>query len=175
MQVLPTKNADTLTLFAKQELDAAWVPEPWGARLVKEAGGQILFDERDLWRNRQFVTTNIIVSKKFLDAHPDLVLKWLRAHVKVTDWIKKNPTAAKQIVNAEIKRITNAALKIEILDDAWTRLDFTYDPISASLFTLADRAFELGFLGKTKPDLSNIYDLKLLNQVLTEQGLATVN
>lgn len=175
VQVLPTKNADTLTLFAKQELDAAWVPEPWGARLVQEAGGKILFDERDLWQDRKFVTTNIIVSKKFLDAHPDLVQKWLRAHVQVTEWVKQNPAAAKQIVNAEIKRITNAALKPEILDDAWTRLDFTYDPISSSLFASAEHAFELGFLGKTKPDLSGIYDLELLNQVLAERGLATVH
>lgn len=174
VQVLPTKNADTLTLFAKKDLDAAWVPEPWGARLVKEAGGEIFLDERDLWQDRRFVITNIIVSKKFLDAHPDLVEKFLAAHVKVTDWIQQNPAAAKQIVNGEIKRLTNAALKPEILDDAWTRLDFTYDPLSSSLLTSADHAFELGFLGKTKPDLSQLYDLAPLNRVLAAQGLASV-
>lgn len=174
VQILPTKNADTLTLFAKKELDAAWVPEPWGARLVKEAGGQILFDERDLWRNRQFVTTNIIVSKKFLDAHPNVVRKFLAAHVQLTDWIKQNPAEAKAIINAEIKRITTAALSGDVLDTAWSRLDVTYDPISSSLFTAADNAFALGFLGKTKPDLNGIYDLTLLNQVLAEQGKQVV-
>jgi NitT/TauT family transport system substrate-binding protein len=166
VQVLPTKNADTLTLFAKKELDAAWVPEPWGARLV--------LDERDLWQNRQFVTTNIIVRKQFLDAHPDLVQKWLIAHIQVTRWIQQNPADAKKIVNAAIKRLTNAALREDILDDAWTRLDFTYDPLSASLYASAEHAFALGFLGKTKPDLSHLYDLTLLNQALAEQGLAAV-
>ncbi len=38
-QVIPTANPDILTLFLKKEIDAAWVPEPWGARLVREAGG----------------------------------------------------------------------------------------------------------------------------------------
>jgi len=33
----------------------------------------------------------------------------------------------------------------------------------------------LGFLGSGKPDLSGIYDLAPLNQVLTKKGLATVS
>ncbi len=46
VQVIPTANPDILTLFLKGEIDAAWVPEPWGARLVHEAGGVIVLDER---------------------------------------------------------------------------------------------------------------------------------
>ncbi len=174
VQILPTKNADTLTLFAKKELDGAWVPEPWGARLVNEAGGQIFLDERDLWADKKFVITNVIVRRKFLDEHPDVVKQWLTAHVQVTDWIQKNPDAAKRLANDEIKRLTNAALKQNILDEAWSRIDFTYAPLASSLFLSADHAYELGFLGKTKPDLSRLYDLTLLNQVLAEQGLAQV-
>ncbi|MFN0095770.1 MAG: ABC transporter substrate-binding protein, partial [Dehalococcoidia bacterium] len=39
--ILPTANADTLTLFQKGEIDGAWVPEPWGTRLILEAGGKV--------------------------------------------------------------------------------------------------------------------------------------
>ena len=35
--VVPVANPDILTLFLKKQIDGAWVPEPWGARLVKEA------------------------------------------------------------------------------------------------------------------------------------------
>jgi hypothetical protein len=34
----------------------------------------------------------------------------------------------------------------------------------------AQLAFDAGFLGRQMPDLSRLYDLTLLNQVLTEKG-----
>ena len=43
--VTPVDNPIILTLFLKKQIDGAWVPEPWGARLVNEAGGKILVDE----------------------------------------------------------------------------------------------------------------------------------
>ena len=51
---------------------------------------------------------------------------------------------------------------------------YAFGPIRASLFGSADAAFKLGFLGDTMPNLDSIYDLTLLNQVLKEKGLATV-
>jgi len=101
-QVIPTENPNILTLFLKKEIDAAWVPEPWGARLVREANGIVFLDERDLWDKRQFVTAHIIVSTKFLKDHPDLVRCWLAAHVELTQRINADPVSAKQKLNTEI-------------------------------------------------------------------------
>ena len=55
-----------------------------------------------------------------------------------------------------------------------SRLELTSNPIKESLFQSANSAFDIGFLGKTRPDLSGIYDLKLLNDVLAEKGLPTI-
>lgn len=173
-EVIPTANPDILTLFLKKEIDAAWVPEPWGARLVHEANGKIFLDERDLWPEGKFTTALVIVSTNFLKDHPDLVRQWLAAHVELTQRINADPTTAKQVLNSEIQRLTGAALSAGVLDDAWSRQTVTYDPISASLFSSADAAFKLGFLGDTPPDLNGIYDLTILNQVLKEKGLAPV-
>ena len=173
-QVIPIANPDILTLFQKKEIDAAWVPEPWGARLVREASGKIFLDERDLWPQGQFVTAQIIVSTQFLKAHPDVVKKILAAHVELTQRINADPTTAKQKLNQEIERLTGAALASQVLDDAWGRQLVTYDPISSSLTGSADAAFSAGFLGDTKPNLDNIYDLTILNQVLREKNLPAV-
>ncbi len=173
-QVIPTANPDILTLFRKKEIDAAWVPEPWGARLVHEAGGKIFLDERELWDQGQFTTACVIVSTKFLHDHPDLVRRWLDAHVDLTQRIHADPASAKQNLNREIERLTGQALPPAVLDDAWSRQTVTYDPIRASLIGSADAAFKLGFLGDTPPNLDNIYDLTLLNQVLKEKGLVQV-
>lgn len=173
-QVIPVANPDILTLFQKKEIDGAWVPEPWGARLVREADGRIFLDERELWPNGQFVTAHVIVSTKFLKDHPDLVRKWLSAHVELTQRINADPASAKAKLNAEIERLTGRALPATVLDDAWSRQTVTYDPIRSSLFGSADAAFKLGFLGDTLPNLDDIYDLTLLNQVLKEKGLPSI-
>ena len=174
-QVIPTANADILTLFKKKEIDGAWVPEPWGARLVREANGKIFLDERDLWQDGKFTTALIIVNTKFLKEHSDVVKNFLAAHVELTQRINADPTAAKQKLNSEIERLTGAALSQNVLDDAWSRQTVTYDPIRSSLFTSADAAFKLGFLGDTAPNLDNIYDLSILNAVLKDKGLPPVN
>lgn len=174
VEIVPTQNPDILTLFQQGQIDGAWVPEPWATRLVLEAKGQVLVDERTTWPDGKFVTTHIIASRKFLGDHSDLVKKFLTAHVDTVEFINKNPDEAKKIVNSEIERITGKALAQQVLDDAFKNLDTTYDPLAKSLFVSADHAFDLGFLGETKPDLSGIYSLDLLNEVLQERDLPPV-
>jgi NitT/TauT family transport system substrate-binding protein len=170
VQVLPTANPDQLTLFLNKQLDAAWAPEPWATRLVREGNGRIFLDERDLWPHGQFVITNLIVSTKFLREHPDLVKKWIRAHVELTDWINGHLTEAKKIINQQIQKEIGKPLNPSVLDDAFRRMSVTYDPLRDTLLTSARSAYQLGFLGKQQPDLSHIYDLALLNEVLKEKG-----
>jgi NitT/TauT family transport system substrate-binding protein len=174
VQVVPISNPDQLTLFLKKEIDAAWTVEPWVSRLIKEGKGKIFLDERSIWPKGEFVTAHVIVSKKFLDKHRDLVKKWLAAHVELTDWINANNGGAKKILNQELKRLTGKALPEDISDDAFGRLKITYNPIKNSLLTSVRWAFEQGFLGSKPPDISGIYDLSVLNEVLAEKGLGPI-
>jgi NitT/TauT family transport system substrate-binding protein len=169
VQVIPMANPDQLTLFQKKELDAAWAPEPWATRLIREGNGRLFLDERDLWPQGQFVVTHLIVRTKFLQEHPDLVKKWIAAHVELTDWINGHLLEAKNILNQQLQKETGKGLKPAIMDEAFGRLQITYDPIRNSLLTSAHSAFDAGFLGKQMPDLSGMYDLTLLNQVLAEK------
>jgi NitT/TauT family transport system substrate-binding protein len=116
------------------------------------------------------VIAHLIVSTKFLREHPDVVKKWIAAHVALTDWINGHLPEAKRILNAQLEKETGKALPPAVLDEAFGRLQITYDPIRNSLLTSARSAYEAGFLGKQMPDLSGLYDLTLLNQVLTEKG-----
>jgi NitT/TauT family transport system substrate-binding protein len=173
-QVLPVANPDILTLFLRKEIDGAWVPEPWGARLVHEAGGRIFLDERSLWPEGRFVTAVVVAATRFLEQHPDLVAACLHAHVELTRRINADPAAARRQVNAEIQRLTGKVFPPAELEDAWSRLTPTYDPIRSSLVRSADAAYRLGFLGDTPPDLTRIYDLTLLDQVLKARGLPPI-
>lgn len=174
VNILPTQNPDILTLFQKGELDGAWVPEPWGTRLIQEANGQVFIDERKEWPDGKFITTLVVVSTKFLNAHPDLVKKFLEAHVDTVKFVQEKPDEAKAIANKEIERLTTKGLPDKVIDAAFKNVDFTYEPLASTLYTGADFAFDLGFLGEEKPDLSGLYDVNLLNEVLKAKGLPEV-
>ena len=175
--VTPVANADILTLFLKKELDGAWVPEPWATRLVKEANGRILVDERDLWPPEgKFVTAHIIVRPDYLKENPDVIKKLITAHVNETQWINSNKEQAIKEFNVQLKKLTGKELPEDVLAESLTRLEFTDDPIKSSLLKSANDAYDLGFLakGKARPNLDGIYDLTLLNQVLSEKALPTI-
>lgn len=174
VQIIPTDNANILALFKQGQIDGAWVPEPWASRLILEGKGQVFVDERTLWPNGQFVTTNVVVRTQFLKDHPDLVASFLKAHIETVRYINAHPDAAKIIVNSELKRITGKSLAPAVLDRAFTTLAVTYDPLAQSLVVSADHAYALGFLGASKPNLTGVYDLQPLNQALAAQGLAPV-
>jgi NitT/TauT family transport system substrate-binding protein len=169
IEIIPIANPDQLNLMLKKEIDAAWTKEPWVARLIKEANGKLYMDERDIWENGQFVTAHIIVSTKFLEAHRDLVKQWIRVHMDLTDWINANPKEARKIINEEIKKLTGHAIAEDVLTDAFTRVKITYDPINKSLLKSAAWAFEIGYLGKEKPNLDGIYDLSVLEELIKER------
>lgn len=174
VEIMPVANADQLTLFLKKQLDAAWAPEPWASRLVHEANGRIFLDERSLWPNGQFLTTELLVSTKFLQAHPDIAKQWLKAHVDLTVWINGHSAKAKKLLNQQIQAETGKALSAAVLDDAYSRMQVTYEPLRVPLQHAAQLAFDAGFLGRQMPDLSRLYDLTLLNQVLSEEGKAAI-
>jgi NitT/TauT family transport system substrate-binding protein len=90
--------------------------------------------------------------------------------VELTDWINGHLPEAKKILNAQLQKETGKALPPIVMDEAFGRLQITYDPIRNSLLASARSAYEAGFLGRQMPDLSGLYDLTLLNQVLTEKG-----
>ncbi len=94
-----------------------------------------------LWPHGQFVVTNLIVSPKFLREHPEVVKKWLRAHVELTDWINGHLPEAKKTLNQQIQKETGKALAPAVLDEAFGRLQVTYDPAAHSLLTSAQIGF----------------------------------
>ncbi len=175
--IVPVANADIVTLMLKKEIDGAWVPEPWATTLVNEANGKVFVDERDLWPPEgKFVTGNIIVRTDYLKENPDVIEKLLEAHVDETLRINNNKEKAISEFNVQLKKLTGKTIPENVLATAVTKMEFTYDPIKLSLIKDANNAHDLGLIenGKERPNLSNIYDLTILDRVLAERGLDPV-
>lgn len=173
--VIPTANPDQLDLFQTGGLDAVWTVEPWVTRLEREAKGKVYLEESSLWPETggRYVTTHLVSSAKFLTTQKELLAKFIAAHVELTQWINEHKTEAQQVLNTELKAEMGRGISDDTLTNAWRRLEFTYDPVSASLLKSAADAHRIGFL-KTKPELSRIYALDLLNTELRGRKLSEV-
>ncbi|MEW2075566.1 aliphatic sulfonate ABC transporter substrate-binding protein [Streptomyces sp. NPDC013433] len=169
--VVRSDNKVTPDAFRAGSVDGAWVPEPTASKLVAE-GGKVLLDEATLWPDEEFVITNIIVRQEFLEEHPKAVEAVLRASVETNKWINANPEEAKAAANEQLEADSGKALPAEVLDPAWESIEFTDDPLAATLDAQAEHAVKAGLL--EEPDLDGIYDLTLLNEVLKAAGGSAV-
>ena len=190
--VVAAKPADLINMFVNKEIDGAWVPEPLVAILKEQGDGFILVDERDLWPPEgKFVTANILARADYLEKNPEIIKKLLEAHVNETLWInqklsntnnsetdEKNIQELAVAFNEGLKKITGKTYPENQIKDALSRIEFTYDPLSSSLNKIAEDANDLGYInlgGGRQIDLSSIYDLAPLNEVLKSKGLSPIN
>ncbi|MBI3186006.1 MAG: ABC transporter substrate-binding protein [Myxococcales bacterium] len=153
-EVFPLASSEILGLFARGHLEAAWVPEPWGARLVHEAGGRILVDERELWPEGRFPATVLVVTEEALEERPAEVAAVLRAHEALTERWRREPVEFAREVNTAFSELTGKKLSEEVLRDAFSRMEPTADPMASALEEMERRLVELKYLPRS--DLSRL-------------------
>ena len=184
------KPGDIISQFQSKEIDGAWVPEPITTILKQKSNGKILVNERDLWPDGKFVTANIIVRTDYLRDNPEVIKKLLEAHVDETLWInekliqsnntnsdKNKLSVLTSAFNNGLKNLTGKSYPEIQLNEALSRIEFTTDPLLNSLLKIADDTDEFGYIKKGTnwdKDIRKLYDLTLLNEVLSEKGLQTI-
>jgi NitT/TauT family transport system substrate-binding protein len=159
--VLPVPNAEQAGMMARGQIDAAWAPEPWGARLVAEAEGTIIAEEKDLWPNKEFSLTVVITTPEFLRDHPDVVEKVLKVHCQWTAKLVADPKSTEQQLGDAIFKLTQKRLPEGVLAAALPRVKFTNDPLEDTFKTMGQWANDLG-VAQRPPNLTNLFDLKIL-------------
>jgi len=164
VEIFHISGGDQITAFVKEQVDAIWTVEPWLTRLGSEANGKILFEEGEFWPDGKYATTVLVARRKFMEENPDLVAAWVKSHVELIDWINENYTQAKQLFNEEFARESGKLLPPDYLDRFFARIVFTTEPMESQLLESARRAHEIGYLGKQKLDLSNLYELSFLKE-----------
>jgi NitT/TauT family transport system substrate-binding protein len=173
VSITPMANGETLGAFASGAIDGGWLPEPWATRLVDEGGAHVLVDETELWPDGQFVTTQLIVSKPFLEENPALVEALIAGELEAIELIESNPQEAQTIVNQAIKDLTGDAMEPALLSAAWENVVFTVDPVADSLVEGAAHAEAVGLLEPV--ELDGLYNLDLLNTLLADAGKEQVS
>ncbi|HEX9101262.1 MAG TPA: ABC transporter substrate-binding protein [Polyangia bacterium] len=164
VQILPLATADILGLMKQKELDGAWVPEPWTTRLVDEAGGTLLLDEKDRWPGKKFPTTVLVVTRKLLAEHPDTVKKLVTAHVETIAWMRAHPDEARALVDTGLQKWARKALPEELLKKAYANVEPSTELLEAELRKQLADGRALGFL--PAGDVGGLTDRRILDEVL---------
>ena len=161
--VLNISNPDIYTLFAKGDIDGAWVPEPWATILVQELDGIRLFNEEKLWPNEEFASVLLIVRTEYLENNPETIQKWVESHEKTVTWINSNPDKSKSLFSSFLIDYMGKSLPTKIIDESFSNITITSDPIKNSVIIFAERADSLGYLGRDGYNLDGIFYNAVLN------------
>ena len=174
VQPSSTGNGTIVTEFKGGSIDGAWVPEPYESQMIA-AGGRLLVDEATLWPGGNWATTNVVVRTAFLQQHPATVTRFLKGLVDTLAFMRANPTEAQTAFNQQLASLQGGkALSSSILTTAWNRLEFTADPLAATLQTQVQHGVAVGLL-KQPANLAGIYDLGPLNSVVKAAGQPEVS
>ena len=146
--VLNIANPDIYTLFAKGDIDGAWVPEPWATMLVEELDGVRLFDENQFWPDNQFSSVLLIGRSDYIEKNPEIIKKWINANEKTVQWINDHPDESKKLYNEFLKSYMGRTLPENIVEKSFSNIIITSEPLENSVYTFAERADVLGYLGR---------------------------
>jgi NitT/TauT family transport system substrate-binding protein len=167
VSVAAVDNPELLGLFEAGQLDGAWEPEPYPSLLIAEGVAEPFVEEADLWPNGDFVTTVLLVNTIFMDANPDVIADLVQANVEAIELIEDDPGTAKAAAQAGLAKAGAPSLDQGVVDTAWDKLTFTWDPVAPSLIEGAANAYSLGYLETEPLDMTGIFQLDHLNDVLT--------
>ncbi|MFB5636214.1 MAG: ABC transporter substrate-binding protein [Nitrosopumilus sp.] len=150
-------NPDIYTLFVKGDIDGAWVAEPWATILETELNGKRLFHEEELWPNQEFASVLLIANTNFVEKNPTIITNFLDSHHETANWINQNPTETRIIFNNFLTSHLGQSLSDDVVDTALSNLQITDDPLLDSVYSFAEKADSLGYLGRNGYDLSGIF------------------
>jgi len=150
-------NPDIYTLFVKGDIDGAWVAEPWATILESELDGKRLFYEEELWPENEFASVLLIGNVNYIEKNKKAIQNFLSAHHETMIWINDNPKDTRIVFNNFLDSHLGQSLSDDVVDIALSNLKITDDPKSDSIFSFAEKADTLGYLGRNGYDLSGIF------------------
>ncbi|GAB3052997.1 ABC transporter substrate-binding protein [Virgibacillus ainsalahensis] len=165
MKHVTGKPATYHSMFLSGNIDAATVPEPWASVIEEEGSGKVLVDTPDVAYGETLPAAVFVTSQDLTENNPDMVQSIVDGHKKATEFIQDNPEEAKTIAIDKIKEITDQELSASAIDNAWERINFTYEVDAEILQEFSNSSYDLEFL-KEQPDLEGLVDTSFIDSTL---------
>lgn len=113
------KPPEMVGALRTNQIDAFIAWEPYPAKAVTQSVGRKLITSREIWKDHPCCV--MVVDNRFLKAHPDKSRALVRAHVKATDFINKNPREAAEI------GVKYTGMDMKTVSLAMKNVNYTYE------------------------------------------------
>lgn len=153
--ITAVSNADVANTMERGDIDAAIVPEPWGATLLA-GGAELVLDYDELYAQGEYDVALVVVREEFKKEHPDLVEKFLLEHEGATVAINEEKEESLKKMNEELDRATGKSLSDEIIHQAFDRIGVSTRINRASIEGFASISKEQGFI-KELPGTNTLF------------------
>jgi len=165
--VKEVRNSQQSGMMARGFIDAAWVPEPWGSRLINETGAVLIGEEKDLWPDQIFSLTVIITTPRFLADHPDAIEKFLAVHHQWTLRLAANSDQYADQLNSALVALGGKRLPTAVMRDSLRRTVFTDDPLPKTFGVMEQWSHQLKFINSA-PVLDGLFETYLITKLTSE-------
>lgn len=155
VNVTAVANADVANMMNRGDIDAALVPEPWGATL-QEQGAEILLDYDEIYLQGQYDVAVVVVRKEFMEENPEIVDAFLSAHEAATVKLAEEREESLKIINAELESATGKSLSESIIEQAFERILVDTALDKESIMGFARISVEQGFI-EEEPEETKLF------------------
>jgi NitT/TauT family transport system substrate-binding protein len=162
--VKEVRNSQQSAMMANDQIDAAWVPEPWGARLINETGAVLIGQEKDLWPDHQFSLTVIVTTPQFLADHPDVIEKILSVHHRWTQRLAADSSQYADQLNNVLVALGGKRLPPDVMRSALARTEFTDDPLPKTFAMMEQWSHDLKFINSA-PSLEGLFATDIIKKL----------
>jgi NitT/TauT family transport system substrate-binding protein len=121
VRLVKIRNADIATGLQRGQLDAAMLPEPWGAQLIANGDASLLLDADQILGGR-YPTTVLVVTRKLAEERPEVVRALVRANCKAVRLVKRRPDLVVDEFRSIIKGVQGKAPSRATIEEAEDRL-----------------------------------------------------
>lgn len=143
--VAAVSNADVANTMNNGDIDAALVPEPWGATLLANQA-ELVMDYDTIYFEGKYDVAVVVVRKDFMAEHPELVARFLAEHEAATERMNNSLTECLPIINQELETATGKSLDEAIITEAFTRIGVSTELNKESIEQFAVISQTQGFI-----------------------------
>ncbi|RYG65988.1 aliphatic sulfonate ABC transporter substrate-binding protein [bacterium] len=149
IEVEPAQQADAL---ARGEVAAVAAPAPWPS-VAKLKGGRALLNWRQIQDGGNYYAGVYFTTKKFAQANPTLIRRFIAANNGITAAVNKNRAAGNARTLAAWSKVTRKKLAPAVAKSAFSTITFTTSANTAEFQRVQNVAYSVGQLRK-KGDLN---------------------
>ena len=149
--VAAVSNADVANTMNNGDIDAALVPEPWGATLLANEA-ELVMDYDTIYFEGEYDVAVVVVRKDFMAEHPEFVARFLEEHESATRRMNDSLAECLPIINQELEAATGKSLDDSIITEAFTRIGVSTELNRSSIEQFAVISQAQGFISELPSD-----------------------